>query len=270
MIRFVFALRRKSGMSVADFQEHLVRKYGPLVAGYGDVLGIRRYVQSLTLEGDPKNAEWIEAHGGDMEPSYDAINEVWWDSLEKLGESMSSAPGREAWAALVAEEAEFIDHANSPLWLAYEYPQVNVLPEDILARPLSNLVKFVFTLRHPTSMSLQEAQHYWLTVHGPVWRNCIAGIGIGVSPSNLRYFQVHRFDHELADQLREARGTQAEPYTGVAEIWWPRAPVGESHAEDATRGRLIMEDERKFIDIKRSAVQLTKERQFIDHVLCEI
>jgi hypothetical protein len=31
-----------------------------------------------------------------------------------------------------------------------------------------------------------------------------------------------------------------------------------------------MEDERKFIDIKRSAVQLTKERQFIDHVLCEI
>ena len=28
MIRFVFALRRKSGMSVADFQEHLVRKYG--------------------------------------------------------------------------------------------------------------------------------------------------------------------------------------------------------------------------------------------------
>jgi hypothetical protein len=39
MIRFVFALRRKSGMSVADFQEHLVRKYGPLVAGYFDLGG---------------------------------------------------------------------------------------------------------------------------------------------------------------------------------------------------------------------------------------
>ena len=53
MIRMVFALRRKSGMSVADFQEHLVRKYGPLMASFGDVLGARKYVQSVTLDGDP-------------------------------------------------------------------------------------------------------------------------------------------------------------------------------------------------------------------------
>ena len=71
-----------------------------------------------------------------------------------------------------------------------------------MARPLSNVVKFVFTLRHQTSMSLEEAQHYWLSYHGPVWRNSVAGPG-----TSMRYFQVHRFDHELADQLREARGT---------------------------------------------------------------
>ena len=86
----------------------------------------------------------------------------------------------------------------------------------------------------------------------------------------MRYFQVHRFDHELADQLREARGTEAEPYTGVAELWWARPGKSDPTSEGADADRLIKADERKFIDLKRSAVQFTKERVFIDHVLCEI
>ena len=265
MIRMVFALRRKSGMSVADFQEHLVRKYGPLMASFGDVLGARKYVQSVTLDGDPAHAGWIKSRGSEMEPSYDAVSEVWWDTLDKLSATLSSSEGKEAWAALLAEEQKFIDHANSPLWLAHEYPQVNSLPENIVARPLSNLVKFVFTLRHPTSMSLEEAQHYWLSYHGPVLRNSVSG-----SASIMRYFQVHRFDHELADQLRQARGTQAEPYTGVAELWFPRPGKSDPTSEGADADRIIKADERKFIDLERSAIQFTKERVFVDHVLCEI
>ncbi len=265
MIRLVFALRRKSGMSVEDFQEHLVRKYGPLMASFGDVLGVRKYVQSVTLDGDPATAGWIESRGSEMEPSYDAVSEVWWDTLDKLSATLSSSEGKAAWAALLAEEQKFIDHANSPLWLAHEYPQVNSLPENLVARPLSNLVKFVFTLRHPTSMSLAEAQHYWLSYHGPVLRNSVSG-----SAAIQRYFQVHRFDHELADQLREARGTQAEPYTGVAELWFARPSKSDPTSEGAAADRIIKADERKFIDLQRSAVQFTKERVFIDHVLCEI
>lgn len=265
MIRLVFALRRKSGIDVEEFQEHLVRKYGPLMARYGDVLGIRKYVQSVTLDGDPAHAGWIESRGSEMEPSYDAVSEVWWDTLEKLSATLSSSEGKEAWAALLAEEQKFIDHANSPLWLAHEYPQVNSLPENIVARPLSNMVKFVFTLRHPTSMSLEEAQHYWLSYHGPVLRNSVAG-----GASIQRYFQVHRIDHELADQLRAARGTKVEPYTGVAELWWTRGVAGAATSEGADADRIIKADERKFIDLKRSAIQFTKERVFIDHVLCEI
>ena len=104
MIRLVIALRRKSGIDVEEFQEHLVRKYGPLMARYGDVLGIRKYVQSVTLDGDPDHAGWIESRGSEMEPSYDAVSEVWWDTLEKLSATVSSSEGKEAWAALLAEE----------------------------------------------------------------------------------------------------------------------------------------------------------------------
>ena len=41
-------------------------------------------------------------------------------------------------------------------------------------------------------------------------------------------------------------------------------------SEGADADRIIKVDERKFIDLKRSAIQFTKERVFIDHVLCEI
>ena len=264
MIRLVFALRRKSGMSVEEFQEHLVRKYGPLMASFGDVLGVRKYVQSVTLDGDPAVAGWIASRGSAMEPSYDAVSEVWWDTLEKLSATQSSSAGQEAWAALLAEEQRFVDHANSPLWLAHEYSQVNSLPENIVARPLGNLVKFVFTLRHPTSRSLQEAQHYWLAYHGPVLRNSVAGGG-----SAMRYFQVHRFDHELADQLRAARGTKVEPYTGVAELWWARP----ARATPPRKGPLPTASSRRTSASSSTCSdppQFTKERVFIDHVLCEI
>jgi hypothetical protein len=45
---------------------------------------------------------------------------------------MTSAAGREAGAALLEDEAHFIDLPHSPLWLAYEYPQVNPTPETVV------------------------------------------------------------------------------------------------------------------------------------------
>ena len=74
----------------------------------------------------------------------------------------------------------------------------------------------------------------------------------------------------MCARLREARGTQAEPYTGVAELWFARPSKSDPTSEGAAADRIIKADERKFIDLQRSAVQFTKERVFIDHVLCEL
>ena len=73
----------------------------------------------------------------------------------------------------------------------------------------------------------------------------------------------------------EARGTggasgSTTVPTGVAELWWTRGVAGAATSEGADADRIIKADERKFIDLKRSAIQFTKERVFIDHVLCEI
>ena len=257
MLRITFLLRKRGDMSHDDFYDYWRRRHGPLVASFGDVLNARRYVQVHTLRDDPGGAAAREARGG-MEPPYDGVAEMWWDSEESFaGEATSAA--RDAGAALVEDEAKFIDLANSPLWMCHEYPQVNPTPENIVARPRNSIVKLYFPLRHKVELSEAEAQAYWRTDHGPLIRSQAAGSGI------LRYIQVHRTAHDAEAALRAARGTQAESYTGHAELWFDRRSRGEPTGEARAAGRRAIEDESKFIDFDRSTIFHGKEHVFIDH-----
>jgi uncharacterized protein (TIGR02118 family) len=255
MIRLVFLLRRKPGMSLAEFQRTWREEHGPLVASLQTKLGVLRYVQVHALE-DPLNEGAARARGG-MEPPYDGVAELWWESEEALAAVLATDAGRAAGAALLEDERRFIDLPRSPLWLAHEYPQVNPSPENLVAREGSSLVKLYFPLRHQGHLSLEAAQQYWRTSHGPLIRRQAQAAGI------LRYQQVHRFESAVESALRDARGTLAPAYMGHAEAWFDlgRMPVG---AEAAAANKRAIEDEAKFIDFQRSAIWIGKERVFID------
>jgi uncharacterized protein (TIGR02118 family) len=258
MIRLVFVLRRKPGISRADFQRYWRETHGPLVASHSTSLNILRYVQVHTLE-DPVNDQLAEARGG-MEPPYDGVAELWWNNREELVASFGSAAGKAAGHQLLEDEAHFIDLPNSPLWLAYEYPQVNPSPEEMVAREHSSLVKLFFCLRHPPGQGLEEAQLYWRTNHGPTIRGIAQGMRL------KRYLQVHRCEDPIEQQLRVSRKTAVEPYTGHAEAWFDRGELaGMASSPEARHAmEIAVEDERKFIDFPRSAMWLAKERVFID------
>ena len=258
MIRLIFVLRRKPGMSLTDFQQYWRSTHGPLVAKHSATLNILRYVQVHTLE-DPVNDQLAGARGK-MEPPYDGVAELWWNNREELTASFVSASGQAAGRELLEDEARFIDLPNSPLWFAHDYPQVNPTPEEMVAREHSSLVKLFFCLRHPANQSLEEAQLYWRTNHGPTIRGVAQGMGI------KRYLQVHRCAEPLEQQLRASRKTQVAPYTGHAEAWFDRAALAT--VGNTPEGRhamaIAVEDERKFIDFPNSAIWIAKERVFID------
>jgi uncharacterized protein (TIGR02118 family) len=255
MIRLVFLLRRKSGMSRADFQAYWRNVHAPLVASFQTKLDIKRYVQVHSID-DPMNEGAATARGG-MEPIYDGVAELWWDSEKALGEAMATEGGREAGAALLADEKKFIDLASSPLYFTHEYPQVNPSPENLVARPASPLVKLYFPLRQHAQQSLEEAQLYWRTSHGPLIRAMAPAMGI------LRYQQIHYFASPLEQALRESRGTVTPPYMGHAEVWFDRG-AGRGGPEAAEANRRAIEDEAKFIDFKRSAIWVAKEHVIVD------
>ncbi|HZP46713.1 MAG TPA: EthD domain-containing protein [Candidatus Binataceae bacterium] len=257
MIRLVYPLRRRAGMSRAEFQRYWREIHGPLVARHSTTLGILRYVQLHTLD-DPINDQ-LAGSRGPMEPAYDGVAELWWTDRETLAGSFARAEGQAAGRELLEDERRFIDLPNSPLWLAYEYPQVNP-SEDLLARPSGSLVKLFFCLRHPSRQTLDEAQLYWRTSHGPTIRGIAQGMRL------RRYLQVHRFVDQLEGELRTARGTVVDPYTGHAEAWFDRfelAAVGNT-PEGRQAMAIAVEDERKFIDFARSAIFIGKEHTFID------
>ena len=257
MIRLVFLLRRKPESSLEEFQRYWREQHGPLAAGFARHLNILRYVQVHTLI-DPMNDAMAQARGG-MEPVYDGVAELWWDSLETLASAAASAEGEAALAALLEDEAKFIDLINSPLWFTHEYPQVNPTPENIVAKPRSGIVKLYFPLRFRQDMAADDARLYWRTSHGPLIRSQAGALGM------LRYMQVHRFETDLEAELRGPRGTTVAPFDGHAEVWLDRG-LQRSGPESAAAGRRAVEDESKFIDFARSSMWIGKEHVLIDRL----
>jgi len=241
-------------LSLDDFQRRWRDDHAPLVASLQTRLDIVRYTQTHRLD-DSLNAAMAKARG-EMEPPYDGVAELWWESEESLRAASSTALGRRGGQTLLADEAEFIDLPNSPLWFAYEYPQVSPAVR-VVGKPRSSIVKLHFPLRHPTTMSFDEAQLYWRTGHGPLIRSHAEATG------TLAYFQVHRFETPLEAALREARGTVTEPYTGHAEAWFDRARQTAT-PESRAAGRAAVEDEKRFIDFARSAIWIGKEHVIIE------
>ena len=257
MIRLIYVLRRKPDMSFEDFQTYWREKHGPLVAKHATTLDILRYVQVHTLD-DPIN----EALPGErtMLKPYDGVAELWWTGRDAFIAASMSEEGQVAGAELLEDEKKFIDLPNSPIWFAYEYPQVNPSPENVVALENSSILKFYYPLRHLPDLTLDEAQLYWRTTHGPKLRMIARQMGI------LRYVQVHRYEDELDSALREPRGTKEEPFTGHAELWFDRAGMmsGLEMPERLKANEIAMDDEKKFIDFSRSAMWVAKEHVFID------
>lgn len=255
MIRLVYLLRRRPELSLEAFQEYWREQHGPLVASFASVLGIRRYVQVHALD-DPMNEAMQQARGG-MEPRYDGVAELWFDSEEAFAEASANAAGRHAGAALLEDESKFIDLPNSPLWLNVEYPQVNPGGETVVATPRSSWLKLYFPLRLRAELGFEAGQAYWRTHHGPVIRSHATTAGIH------RYQQVHRLQTPLEETLRQSRGTQVPAYDGHAEVWIDRGVVRQGPEVERSSQRAI-EDEAKFIDFQRSSMWMGKEYVFVD------
>jgi uncharacterized protein (TIGR02118 family) len=118
MVRLIYCLRRKEGMSLQEFQRYWREVHGPLVEKHAQALRIRRYIQVHTLD-TPLNQALGRQRGCQLEP-YDGVAELWWDSLDDFQAAVQTEEGREAARQLAEDEARFIDVARSTIFLAQE------------------------------------------------------------------------------------------------------------------------------------------------------
>ena len=106
MVKLIYVITRKEGLSVAEFQTHWRETHAPIAAA---IPGVRRYVQCHTLP---------ELYDADQAPRYDGAAELWFDDHA----AMLKAFGTEETAAAREDELKFIDHSKSFMIVTEEKP----------------------------------------------------------------------------------------------------------------------------------------------------
>ena len=118
MIKLVYCVHRKAGMSPEEFYRYWKEDHGPLVKSYAEALQAQRYVQSHLLE-SPLN-EGAQGGRGAAGP-YDGITEIWWNSHDELLAAMQTPEGVAAHGKLIEDEARFCDLSRSSIFLTEEH-----------------------------------------------------------------------------------------------------------------------------------------------------
>jgi len=105
-------------MTREDFKDYWMNQHGPFFMENAEAMRAKKYVQSLTID-TPLNEGLRSSRG--MQPEYDGVAEVWFESEEELIEGMSSPEGQKLGAALLEDEGNFIDHSKSSAFIVEEH-----------------------------------------------------------------------------------------------------------------------------------------------------
>lgn len=110
------------------------------------------------------------------------------------------------------------------------------------------MIKLTFCLVRSPHLTREAFQAYWRGTHGPLVASVAETLRI------RRYVQLHSLPEEASAGIRASRQSPPE-FDGVAELWWDRLEdVIENgrRPEAQAAAAMLLEDERRFIDLARS------------------
>ncbi len=123
------------------------------------------------------------------------------------------------------------------------------------------MIKLVYVITRRADLSPAQFYDHWLNSHAPL-------VAAQAGPLRLRkYVQSHLFDDPANEGMRAVRGMLG-PVDGITEVWWDSfadMQAAYATAEGAASGRILSEDEARFIDFSKSQVFLTQEHEIFDH-----
>lgn len=118
------------------------------------------------------------------------------------------------------------------------------------------MIKLTFCLVRRPEFTREAFQAYWFNNHAPLVASVKDALRI------RRYVQLHSLPAEASASLRIAR-RGPEGFDGVAQLWWDSLEdmLGTgANPEAAKAGQLLLDDERKFIDLEKSPLWWGEER----------
>ncbi|MFZ5721683.1 MAG: EthD domain-containing protein [Pseudomonadota bacterium] len=253
MIKLVYVIVRREGMSAERFRDYWLTRHGPLVAAQAEALKLRKYVQSHPFD-DPAS-EGMRAVRGMRGPA-DGVTEVWWDSLEDFQSAYATPQGAEAGRILAEDEAKFIDFEKSAVFLTEEHL---IFDHTDGRGPGPDAVKATYLLTRRNGLTQAECHDTWLNDHGPLVASFAGPLRMA------KYVQSHAIAPDVNAGIQAGRNYEP-PLDGITEVWVnsleQMAAGGEGAAEAAAA---LVEDERRFVQMDRSRLFLTREHVIFDH-----
>ena len=119
MVRMIYCVMRKEGVSVKDFRDYFVSTHKDKICAVARQLKAKKFSQSLALM--VEEGFMLMARRGTASP-YDGINEIWWDSSRDFSKNISAAEIDQVLEQFFSGEEAFIDLHRSRLFFT-EQPQ---------------------------------------------------------------------------------------------------------------------------------------------------
>lgn len=253
MIKLVYVIVRRSGLSAADFRRYWLENHGPLVAAHAEALKLRKYVQSHPFD-DPASEAMAGVRG--MLGPVDGVTEVWWDSLEDFQTAYATPAGAKAGQALAEDEAKFIDFERSSVFLTeehliFDHTQGHLGPEA---------VKATYLLARRDDLTQAQCHETWLRDHGPLVASHARTLAMA------KYVQSHAIAPEVNAALQASRNYQP-PLDGITEVWMRSLNEGGGGEAARDAALALVEDERRFVQMDKSRLFLAREHVIFDHTL---
>lgn len=253
MIKLVYVIVRRADMSAEAFREYWLTRHGPLVAAQAQALKLRKYVQSHPFD-DPASEAMRAVRG--MRGPADGLTEVWWDSLEDFQSVYGTPEGAEAGRILAEDEARFIDFEKSAVFLTQEHL---IFDHTGGKGPGPDAVKATYLLTRRDDLTQAQCHETWLKDHGPLVASFAGPL------SMAKYVQSHAIAPDVNAGIQAGRNYEP-PLDGITEVWvnsLEEMGAGGDAARDA--GAALVEDERRFVQMDKSRLFLTREHVIFDH-----
>jgi|GEM_PF-164619 len=224
MVKLICFLKRKAGLSRAEFRDHWLNRHGPLVASSPDFARhIVRYEQNHRLDED-----YAREEGG----GFDGVTVQWFEAARNFLAFAREPSYRDT---IFVDESKFLDHEGLVFVLTQE-------PENIIQHPGGRSgarVKLICMLARNPSLDREQFHTHWREVHGPLFRDTPE-----LARHILAYDQHRRLDK---DYERDA----AAGFDGVAEQFYASLAEFEALCAEPAYAERVYPDEDYLLERER-------------------